>query len=140
MHARVTTAVGALTSRFPEGNLQRPDRRRRLVLLTLGALTLAGCGGADDRDYTLVVEGTVRCAATSCATGSGRFTLPGVGTPVDEDGDLVVVYDTGTRFENGLDGTMLDGMRVVVEGPGYWEGYPVSGDWSCRATVIRLAG
>lgn len=133
-------AVGALTSRFPEGRLQRPDRRRRLVLLTLGALTIAGCGGADDRDVTLVVDGTARCAATSCAAASGRFVLPGVGTPVDRDGDLVVVYDAGTRFENGLDGTMLDGLRVEVEGPGYWEGYPVSGDWSCRATVIRRAG
>jgi hypothetical protein len=58
---------------------------------------------------------------------------------VDENGDLRVVYDAGTRFEDGLDGTMLDGLRVQVEGPGYWDGQPVSGDWSCRATVIRRA-
>lgn len=134
------TAVDDPTPRFPKGRLQRSNQRRRLLLVTLGMLSLAGCGRSADEDYTVVVDGTARCAATSCATVSGRFTLPGVGTPVDEDGDLVVVYDAGTRFENGLDGTMLDGLRVEVEGPGYWDGHPVSGDWTCRSTVIRLAG
>lgn len=66
--------------------------------------------------------------------------LPRAGTPVNEYGDLVVVYDAATRFEDGLDGAMLDGQRVQVVGPGYWDGQPVSGHWTCRATVIRRAG
>jgi hypothetical protein len=76
------------------------------------------------------LEGVAICPATSCAADSGRFVLPGVGTPVDETGDLAVVYDASTRFDDGLDGTLRDGLRVVVEGPGYWDGQPVSGDWT----------
>lgn len=113
--------------------------RRRLLLAVLGSLSLSACGGSEEEDYTLVANGTARCLTTPCAASNGRFVLAGVGSPVDDDDDLFVVYGAETRFEDGLDGTTLDGQSVEVVGPGYWDGQPVSGDWTCRATVIRRA-
>jgi hypothetical protein len=40
-------------------------QRRRLVLASLGALSLGACGGSDDEDYTVVADGTARCAPAS---------------------------------------------------------------------------